>query len=161
MIISIVSLCISLFTLSLTVLRDFNNIRKDKSNAVIAYLNEGDSEHMKNRRRQLYTYEKELKNPNGSYQKRIKQYFKDGKKIDQNLIDLETCITQIVSFYDKWALLYNKKYLPKWSFQGPRATTFLKICDIIMFYIDFRRTDMNHENYANDLLKLYSTLITH
>ena len=132
--------------------------KKAKAEALIAYLAEGDSERMRNRRSELYKQEVELKQK--VFQDKIKLYCQ--KKIDETSDDyekikeIEKNITDEVAFYDKWALLTNRHYLPRWAIGGNRATVFLHIYEIIEFYIDFRR--QKNEFYASDMMKLYNKI---
>ena len=149
---SVISLCISIITLSLTLLRDFKNGKREKSNALIKFLDQGDSPEMKKLRGDIYRHAADFKDT--EFQRKITDLFNDNARPNNLYSDLETSITKVISFYDKWALLYNQGYLPKWAFDGARKTVLLGICDKVMFYIDFRKAQGN-EDYAKDLLTVY------
>ena len=132
--------------------------KKAKAEALIAYLKDADSVTMRERRTKLYESEDILKQDN--YQKNIIKYYKE-RTVEPfvNVIDikiLEQNITDEIAFYDKWALLTNRHYLPRWAIGGNRATVFLHVYEIVKFYIDFRQKE--NKDYASDMTKLYNKL---
>ena len=132
--------------------------KKAKAEAVIAYLAEGDSERMRNRRAELYKHEKELQQKD--FQNKIISYYK--KEIDvkcdgyDEIKEIEKNITDEVAFYDKWAILINRRYVSQKVIDENRAKVFLHVYEIVEFYIKLRQEENNY--YASDMTKLYNKL---
>ena len=50
-------------------------------------------------------------------------------------------VSQVLSFYDFWALMVKKHYLPKWTFQASSRYTAINIYNKVKPYIEFRRVE--------------------
>lgn len=61
----------------------------------------------------------------------------------------EDSISQVVSFYDCWALMVKRKYLPIWVFDGMAGDALLRQYKKILPYIELRRFkgDTNYAMY--------------
>ena len=97
-------------------------------NAKIAVVKEffvqGDSRDQKNFRKQVYDiYNRVTAEP----------------VIKKELIKITDAVAHIVSFYDFWALMVEKKYLPMWTFDGTPGNTAINVFSKIKPYIDHRR----------------------
>lgn len=98
------------------------------------------------------------------YRQTVYQCISDGVKIedlparDSREID----VANIVSFYNKWATLYYKGFLPKWTFEDSEGQTLAKMYYILKKYIKNRREEIidvdgkkiNNDKYGDQFEKL-------
>lgn len=93
---------------------------------------QGDSEEMKRYRKIIYDiYNQEY----------------DDKRILEELKLKTDAVSHVVSFYDFWALMMKKQYLPNWTFQASSKYAALNIYNKIKPYINYRR--LTQPEYAS------------
>ena len=63
----------------------------------------------------------------------------DAKITFNMLLKHETEVSNVISFYDFWALMVKKHYLPKWTFQASSKFVAIKIFDHVRPYVQYRR----------------------
>lgn len=101
-----------------------------RSSIVRDFFKEGDSEEMVEYRKIIYE-------------------ISESKSEEEKLIGLKThskAVSHVLSFYNTWALLLKKHYLPRWTFQASTRDAAIEIYEITQPYIEFRRG--SHGEYA-------------
>lgn len=121
MIISAIALILSIFS-----------FWQSRASTVRDFFMHGDSPEMKKNRKVIYDIYNQQKC--------------DSDMLDK-LKEKSAEVSCVVSFYDFWALMVRKHYLPKWTFQASSRYTALNIYDKVEPYIKFRRKEQ--PEYAN------------
>ena len=121
--IKIISLVISFAALGLSIF----TFQRARSSAVITFFTQGDGAEMKKSRRVIYEIYNEELNEDSILDK-LKE-----KSID---------VSNVVSFYDFWALMVKKHYLPMWTFQDSAKYTAKNVYNKIHPYIVYRRIEL-------------------
>jgi len=125
---SFISMLISLFALFLSIF----SFWQSRASATKEFFVQGDSVEMKQYRKAIY----DIYNLNYSEEKILEEL---KLKTDE--------ISHVVSFYDFWALMVKKKYLPKWTFQASSKYTMINVYNKIKPYIEYRR--LTQPEYAS------------
>ncbi len=118
--IDLFALVVSLFAFALSIL----SFQQKRINNVQSFFAQGDSKEMKEKRKTLYNIYKQNKGAVARYRMLL-------KKSDE--------MAEIVSFYDFWALMVKKNYLPKWTFQASSRYTICNVYKKLNPYIAYRR----------------------
>ena len=120
--IEIISMLVSCIALVLSVF----TFQRARTSAVITFFTQGDSAEMKKSRCAIY----EIYNGDLSEDAIF-------CKLKEKTIEIST----VVSFYDFWALMVKKHYLPKWTFQDSAKYTAKNVYRKILPYIIYRREE--------------------
>lgn len=137
-ILPILSFAISLFSACSSLLA----YQHSHSSTVRDFFQEGDSEEMVEYRKIIYEISK-------------------SKSKEERLEGLKThskAVSHVLSFYNTWALLYKKYYLPRWTFQALTRDAAIEIYEITEPYIKFRRE--SHKEYAKHFEWLKNDLVS-
>ncbi|MBQ6728066.1 MAG: hypothetical protein IJQ87_03900 [Clostridia bacterium] len=143
----VISIVISCFAFVLSMIAFCYTKKRAKAEALVQFLNEGDTKEMKDKRIEIYNNKLNL------VQKKFINKLLDRENRTDEDTKLERIISDVISFYDKWAALYNHGYLPKWAIDGPRATVLINIYELAELYINERIKEDTY--YAMDIIKLY------
>ena len=132
---AIVSAIISLIALFLSIF----SLWQSRASIVKDFFAQGDSKEMKEYRKIIYDIYNQKMDESDILDK-LKQYSVE--------------VSHVVSFYDCWALMVKKHYLPKWAFQASSKYTAKNIYDKIKPYIEFRReTQFEYASHFEWLIK--------
>lgn len=113
-IIALLALSVSIFT-----------FRHSRAATVRGYFTHGDNDNMKQHRAVVYDI--------------YKKGLKEEKAILGKLIEKSDDVSHVVSFYDFWALMVKKHYLPIWAFQASSKYTAINTYSKIKPFIEYRR----------------------
>lgn len=119
---AIISTVISFIALFLSIF----SFQQSRASAVKDFFAQGDSKEMKEYRKIIYDIYNQEVNENDILEK---------------LKESSAEVSHVVSFYDCWALMVKKHYLPKWAFQASSKYTAKNIFNKIKPYIEFRRRE--------------------
>ena len=119
---TVVSIAISFIALVFSIF----SFWQSRASAVRDFFAQGDSAQMKKYRKVIYDL-----------------YSQDtsGSLILDKLKEHSDEVSQVLSFYDFWALMVKKHYLPKWTFQASSRYTAINIYNKVKPYIEFRRVE--------------------
>lgn len=109
-----------------------------KSANVKEYFAQGDSDEQKHYRKVIYDIYNEYKDA-------------DPQTLLEKLTSrkAEHAISHVISFYDFWALMNKKRYLPFWTFYGPPGKRAYDIYHMLLPYILFRRSQNDPQYVVN------------
>ena len=124
---TVVPIVISLVALMLSAMRFFQS----RASVVRDYFSQGDSAEMKRYRKIIYD---------------IYNHESDKEIIFEQLLKYEDEVAHVISFFDFWALMVKRHYLPKWAFQASSKFVAITIYEKVTPYILHRRT--NQSEYA-------------
>lgn len=126
-ILDVATIVISIIALMLSIISFFQS----RAAVVKDYFAQGDSAEMKKYRKVVYN---------------IYNQESDEKIIFKRLLENEDDVAHVISFFDFWALMVKKHYLPKWAFQASSRFVAITIYDKLTPYILYRRN--NQPEYA-------------
>ena len=121
----------------------FLGYRISKISIVKEYFAQGDSIEHKKFRKQIYD---------------IYNKPSDDVTILKELKEITSSVAHVVSFYDFWALMVQKSYLPLWTFEGMPGKVAIDIFEKIKPYIAYRRESENKREYALRFEQLISKI---
>ena len=131
--VNVVSIITSLFALYFGI----HSYRNAKFTVIKDFFDQGDSPEQKGYRELVYS---------------IYNVTDDSETINSKLLAISNTVARIVSFYDFWSLMVDKKHLPKWVFEGMPGKTAVNIFNKLKPYINYRRKTDNE--YAQRFEKL-------
>ena len=105
---------------------------QSRVSAVRDFFSQGDTVEMKTYRKVIYD---------------IYNHNTDLVDILENLKIQSVEVSHVISFYDFWALMVKKHYLPEWTFQASSKYTAVNIYNKVKPYVEFRRIEQ--PDYAN------------
>ncbi len=106
------------------------NFRRSKTKNYLDFLMECDSEEQRRYRREIY------------------DCIESGNAIEKlpPRSDVEKQAANVIAFYNKWATLYRRKYLPKWTFDSSEGQTLVGMYQRLEKYILKRREETHWIN---------------
>ena len=128
--------------------------KRTVQHAVLEFLSQGNTEEEKKRRKELYQKCEE---------KKYALTLDDLKRMD----DASGDIAKIISFYDAWAIMVKKRYLPIKYFKGINGVTAVRLFYILEPYIEYRQNKdteivnqvvISNKSYAENFKWLVATL---
>ena len=132
-IVNVITIITSFFALYFGI----QSYRNAKFAIIKDFFNQGDSSEQKGYRELVYSIYNDTDDP---------------ETIHSKLNSISNTVARIVSFYDFWSLMVEKKHLPKWVFKGMPGKTAVNIFCKIKPYLDNRR--QTESEYAQQFEKL-------
>ncbi len=117
---------VSIFALLISIV----SINHNRSNTLLHFYQQGDSEVFKNARSKLYRYSTEdIKDIVAN----TKKDRTEGSYVDEQLPDYELAL--LVSFYETWGKLLQKRLLPIYTFDGMGSIVLIRTFEKLEEYI--------------------------
>ncbi len=144
-IVMIISVAISMFSIGLSIMTKF----KEKCDNSLKFIEMGDSEEQKRYRKMVYDVYNRYESV--SIDSEVKNEI-----IKKELIVIGDEISKIISFYEFWAIMLFKKYIPIWLFADNIGFATIKIYLKVKPYIEYRRK--SQKNYAMNFEKMINKI---
>lgn len=145
MLVDLITAVVSIFALLISIV----SINHNRSNTLLRFYQQGDSKIFKNARSKLYRCsQKDIENIVANTKKDREK----GSRIEGQLPDYELAL--LVSFYETWGKLLQKRLLPIYAFDGIGSILLIRTFEKLKKYIIYRRD--NEEETKEDDSFLYA-----